>query len=76
MRKGYFDLITRIRNGYMARLDSVFFIHTKRNIGFLSLIIVLKIFNVGLFFLDISKDKPHLGKLKLFLKEVDVSILK
>jgi len=35
MKKGYFDLITRIRNGYMARLDSVSFNYTRRNIGLL-----------------------------------------
>jgi len=38
MKRGYSDLITRIRNGYMARLDSVSFIHTKRNIALLSIL--------------------------------------
>lgn len=38
MNKGFFDLITRIRNGYMARLDSISFIHTKKNIALLTIL--------------------------------------
>ena len=38
MKRGYSDLITRIRNGYMAGLDSVSFIHTKRNIRLLAIL--------------------------------------
>lgn len=38
MNKGFFDLITRIRNGYMARLDSISFNHTKNNIALLSVL--------------------------------------
>ena len=38
MKKGYSDLITRIRNGYMAKLDNVSFIHTKRSIALLSIL--------------------------------------
>ena len=38
MNKGFFDLITRIRNGYMARLDSISFIHTKKNIVLLAIL--------------------------------------
>ena len=38
MKKGYSDLITRIRNGYMAKLDNVYFIHTKRSIALLSIL--------------------------------------
>ena len=38
MNKGFFDLITRIRNGYMARLDSISFIHTKKNIALLAIL--------------------------------------
>jgi small subunit ribosomal protein S8 len=38
MKRGYSDLITRIRNGYMAHLDSVSFIHTKRNLRLLAIL--------------------------------------
>ena len=38
MNKGFFDLITRIRNGYMARLDNISFIHTKKNIALLAIL--------------------------------------
>lgn len=38
MNKGYSDIITRIKNGYMARLDSISFIHTKRNINLLTIL--------------------------------------
>ena len=38
MNKGFFDLITRIRNGYMARLDSISFIHTRKNIALLTIL--------------------------------------
>ena len=34
-KQGYSDLMTRIRNGYMAKLDSVTFTHTSRNINLL-----------------------------------------
>jgi|MDTF01.1.fsa_nt_gb small subunit ribosomal protein S8 len=37
-KQGYSDLITRIRNGYMAKLDSITFAHTSRNINLLRIL--------------------------------------
>lgn len=37
-KKGYSDLITRIRNGYMAKLDCITFLHTSRNINLLRIL--------------------------------------
>jgi small subunit ribosomal protein S8 len=37
-KQGYSDLMTRIRNGYMAKLDSVTFTHTSRNINLLTIL--------------------------------------
>jgi len=37
-KQGYSDLITRIRNGYMAKLDSITFVHTSRNINLLRIL--------------------------------------
>jgi len=37
-KQGYSDLITRIRNGYMAKLDSISFVYTLRNINLLRIL--------------------------------------
>ena len=37
-KQGYSDLMTRIRNGYMAKLDSVTFTHTSRNVNLLRIL--------------------------------------
>ena len=37
-KQGYSDLMTRIRNGYMAKLNSVSFVHTSRNIALLRIL--------------------------------------
>jgi len=34
-KQGYSDLMIRIRNGYMAKLESIPFVHTSRNISLL-----------------------------------------
>ena len=38
MKRGYFDLVTRIRNGYMANLDTISFNYTKRNVALLGVL--------------------------------------
>jgi len=37
-KQGYSDLMTRIRNGYMAKLESIPFVHTSRNISLLRIL--------------------------------------
>ncbi|MGY8938943.1 MAG: 30S ribosomal protein S8 [Flavobacteriales bacterium] len=37
-KQGYSDLITRIRNGYMAKLDKIAFVNTSRNVSLLRIL--------------------------------------
>lgn len=76
VKKGYPDLFTRIRNGYLAKLRSIQFPYTKRNLGLLRFLLRQKLIE-GWIDVDGSKSIEQFSNIKdlnegtLFLKYTD-----